>query len=148
MLELAVGIAMIAVTITIHSIGAARWLSYMEDRITKKGTRRGGFRPVFQALLWTVIVLLSLHIVEVFAWALVYWLLPDGAGLASLSEAFYFSIVTFTTLGYGDITLDENWRILSGMEAMVGITVFGLTTALTFAIVQQFSREIRRHPKN
>jgi hypothetical protein len=40
-------------------------------------------------------------------------------------------------LGYGDITLSAEWNLLSGMEAMVGITVFGLTTALLFAVIQQ-----------
>ena len=53
-------------------------------------------------------------------------------------RAVYFSIVTFTTLGYGDITLPyEEWRILSGVEALNGILLFGWTTAFLFAVVQR-----------
>ncbi len=81
--------------------------------------------------------LLFLHMVEVIFWAAAYYALPGHAGLSSFSESIYFSIVTFTTLGYGDITLSTQWDALAGMEAMVGIVVFGLTTALIFAIVQR-----------
>ena len=49
--------------------------------------------------------------------------------LESLETALYFSIVTFTTLGYGDITLDSGWRLLSGLTATNGLIVFGLNTA-------------------
>lgn len=46
------------------------------------------------------------------------------------------STVTFTTLGFGDITLDENWRLLSSFEAANGLLMFGWSTALIFAAVQ------------
>ena len=64
---------------------------------------------------------------EAALWALGYWLL--GA-LPNFSEAFYFSLVTFTTLGYGDVTLSEEWRMLGALEAANGIVMFGWTTAL------------------
>lgn len=47
----------------------------------------------------------------------------------SLEPALYFSIVTFTTLGYGDITLSPEWRILASFAAVDGLIVFGLNTA-------------------
>jgi hypothetical protein len=40
-------------------------------------------------------------------------------------------------LGYGGITLDPEWRVLSGLEAMNGILLFGWSTALLFAVVQR-----------
>jgi len=47
-------------------------------------------------------------------------------------------VVTFTTLGYGDITLPEQeWRMLSGIEALNGILLVGWTTAFLFAVVQR-----------
>jgi hypothetical protein len=93
---------------------------------------------LFSALIWTTVALIFLHVIETLIWATVYVALPGKAGLADFSEAVYFSIVTITTLGYGDVTLHENWRILGGMQAMVGITIFGLTTAILFAVVQRF----------
>ena len=50
---------------------------------------------------------------------------------------YYYSFITLTTLGYGDITLSEGWRILSGIEALNGLLLVGWTTALLFAIVQK-----------
>ena len=62
--------------------------------------------------------------------------LPDGE-LQSLDTAFYFSGVTFTTLGYDDITLSTDWRKLSGLQAIDGILLFGWTTAFLSAVLQR-----------
>ena len=136
MVVLAIGIFLISMTIVIHAVGAAYWLLNISRQSIG---RKGGYhsKELVLAVLWTAVVLLILHMVEVFLWAVAYHFLPGRAGLTDFSEALYFSIVTFTTLGYGDITLNADWRLLSGMEAMVGITVFGLTTAILFAVVQK-----------
>jgi len=57
--------------------------------------------------------------------------------LSSFQQALYFSLVTFTTLGYGDVTLDEQWRILGAFQAANGILMFGWTTALLVAVSQR-----------
>lgn len=67
-------------------------------------------------MIWTAIVLLMLHVTEILLWALAYLFLVPGDQMATLESAVYFSFVTYTTLGYGDITLGEyEWRILSGV---------------------------------
>jgi len=73
-------------------------------------------------------------VVEVGAWAGTYLLI--GA-IQEAESAFYFSTVTFTTLGYGDIVLTGQWRILSDFEAANGIIMFGWSTAVIFAAVQR-----------
>ncbi|MEZ5579160.1 MAG: potassium channel family protein [Candidatus Competibacteraceae bacterium] len=78
-----------------------------------------------------------LHVVEVTLWALTYILLP-GDQLDTFEKSLYFSVVSFTTLGYGDITLtDSEWRLLSGIEALDGILLVGWSTALLFIVVQR-----------
>ena len=57
--------------------------------------------------------------------------------LAGFGESLYFSLVTFTTLGYGDITLNEDWRILGAFQAANGILMFGWTTALIVAVAHR-----------
>ena len=54
-------------------------------------------------------------------------------------DALYFSLVTYTTLGYGDVTLNAEWRVLAAFEAVNGIIMFGWTTALIVAVVQRLS---------
>ena len=56
--------------------------------------------------------------------------------IQQFEEAFYFSMVTYTTLGYGDVTLEPPFRVLSSFEAAAGVIMFGWTTALIVAAVQ------------
>ena len=135
-LILLIGVFMMAITVAIHAVGSAMWLNFMRSW-HDRWTHISGTQSIYRAVIWTAVVLLLLHSIEVVLCALFYFLLPDNAGLNNWPEAVYFSIVTFTTLGYGDVTLIPAWRQLSGMEAMVGIVVFGLTTAILFTVIQR-----------
>ena len=87
------------------------------------------------------------HAADIFIWALVYWLL-GAEQLKDLDNAIYFSAVTYTTLGYGDVVIKGRWRILSGFEAISGMFLFGLTTALLFLIFQRlFTAESEVHDR-
>ena len=71
--------------------------------------------------------MLAIVTVSVWIWALAFW----GLNLfATLEEAVYFALVTYTTLGFGDVLLDQKWRLLSGLAATNGLLNFGLLTAL------------------
>lgn len=88
-------------------------------------------------LIATLVLLMFLaSVLESFLWAGAY--LHAGA-IEGLEQALYFSIVTYTTLGYGDITLDQEWRLLASFEAANGIIMFGWTTALIVAFVQRLA---------
>ena len=60
----------------------------------------------------------------------------------SLERALYFSTVTFTTLGYGDLVLNVRWQLLSGFEAVNGIILFGVSTAFVFAVMRRMFEAI------
>ena len=136
MVLLLISIGMVLLTVGIHTAGAALWLGSLSKRIAKRHHMKQPTR-LFRSILSTACVLIFLHILEAFLWALLFFVLPAQGGLDSLREALYFSMVTFTTLGYGDITLHADWQLLAGIEGMVGIVVFGLTTALLFAVIQR-----------
>jgi len=77
-------------------------------------------------------LLMLIHIVEISLWALFYlWqqCLPDA------ESAFYFSGVTYTTLGYGDLVLPRPWRLVAPLEGLTGILMCGLSAGLFFATV-------------
>ena len=131
-----IGTLMIAGTVAIHAIGSARWLGMVGRRHAGREPR-GRTAHLFVSILSTAMVLLILHFIEALLWALLYRALPTEAGLSSLKEAVYFSLVSFTTLGYGDVTLSPQWELLGPMESMAGITVIGLTTAILFAVIQR-----------
>ena len=90
-----------------------------------------------------VLLMFNVSLLEVLLWATTYHLLN---ALEGFEPAFYFSMVTFTTLGYGEIVLGEQWRLLASFEAANGIIMFGWTTAIILAAVQRiyFSEETKQ----
>jgi len=81
-----------------------------------------------------VLLMFILSLFEMAAWALLF--LYVGA-IDNFEKALYFSTVTFTTLGCGDVLLDANWRLLAAFEAVNGIIIFGLSTAVVVSAVQR-----------
>ncbi len=141
-----IGAALVALTVVIHAIGTTFWIRRIGRRYANEQFWQG--RMAIMLLIRTVLVLIALHTIEIMLWAGSYIILmPDGE-LASFEQAVYFSFVTFTTLGYGDITLSEGWRILSGIEALNGILLIGWTTAMLFAVVQHMWRGLASNNNN
>jgi hypothetical protein len=79
-------------------------------------------------------VLMIAHTLEMLAWALAYAIVgaaPDD------SDLLYFAFVNYTTLGYGDITPVQAWRLIGPMTAMNGILMFGWSTAVLFEVLRK-----------
>jgi voltage-gated potassium channel Kch len=89
--------------------------------------------PTPVTVIWILYLLLPI-VLDVAVWAICYEL---NQALPSFEEALYFSIVTFTTVGYGDITLGPQWRLLATFEAINGWIIFGWATALIMAVIQR-----------
>jgi hypothetical protein len=83
-------------------------------------------------ILRLMLVLITLHGVEAGLWALLYWVF----GLFSNVEtALYFSLTSYTTLGYGDVLLPVAWRLFGPLEAAIGILMFGWSTGVMVAAI-------------
>lgn len=91
---------------------------------------------VFIGLSAVTLVLMAAHSVVIWIWAATLLLLGVFDGL---EPALYFSIVAFTTLGFGDVLLPEQWRLLSGLAAANGLLIFGVSTAF----IVEFFRDVR-----
>ncbi|MGJ8562396.1 MAG: ion channel [Alphaproteobacteria bacterium] len=86
----------------------------------------------FIILSSTTLWLLAALSLSIWIWALAFW----GLGaFPELEHALYFSMVSFTTLGFGDLTLPLDWRLLSGIIAANGLIMFGLNTAFLIEIL-------------
>ncbi|MFN6951895.1 MAG: potassium channel family protein [Albidovulum sp.] len=75
------------------------------------------------AALW----IMGVVSVDVWVWALAFHLLGT---LPTLESSVYFALVSFTTLGYGDVVLAQEWRLLGGMCAANGFMIFGFLIAM------------------
>ncbi len=89
------------------------------------------------AMLWTLLMMT----VSVWIWAIALWSLQI---FVTLEASVYFSLVAFTTLGFGDILLPVNWRLLGGLAAANGLLVFGLLTAMLVETLRQTRIHQRR----
>jgi hypothetical protein len=127
---------LLALTVLIHAAGTMEWMRHLHARYVS-GANEITPWVRFHVLVTTALALTFLHILEIMLWALCYLYIEPQPILGTLEEAFYFSAVTFTALGYGDITLDPEWRILSGMQAINGILLIGWSTAFIFAVLQR-----------
>ena len=134
--QLIIGSITIIITILIHSafISAATSLATKYDDWISRGNQT--FKSIF-ALSITVLWLLSSITICTWLWAFIFIFLNV---FQSLEPAIYFSLVSMTTLGYGDITLDPQWRILSGLTAVNGLLLFGLTTAFLVEFIFQLRK--------
>jgi hypothetical protein len=85
--------------------------------------------------------MIFLHLFEISVWALTHvW---RGA-LGDMTVALYFSAVTYTTTGYGDVVLPAPWRLVGAVEALTGILMCGWSTGFFFAAV---GRVIETRPR-
>ena len=85
-------------------------------------------------MIATVSVLMAAHVLEVFVWSLAYSIVdaaPSGTNLV------YFAFVNYATLGYGDVTPVEDWKMLGPITAMNGALMFGWSTAVIFEILRR-----------
>ena len=84
-------------------------------------------------LTCVVLALLLLHLLEVALWATFFYrqgCFPD------LRTSVYFSLITYATVGYGDVVLTEEWRILGGVEALAGVMMMSWSTAILIGALQ------------
>ena len=131
-----VGLLLAIITVGIHAVGTAWWIRRLKRISVSRSHTLDGL-AILKVLASTVTLLLVLHIAEVSVWAIAYLVIPDLEQINTVEEAVYFSMVTFTSLGYGDLVIAGSWRILSGIQAMAGLMIFGWSTALLFAVVQR-----------
>ena len=131
MMNIALGAFLLLVTCGMH-LGAMVLVIHLlglEGGPLRKWFRRNRAFPVGEVVL----VMANISILEVLLWASTYMALGE---IREFEAAFYFSMVTFTTLGYGDIVLDPSWRLLASFQAATGIIMFGWTTAILMSVVQ------------
>jgi len=84
--------------------------------------------------------MLGALILEMWLWAFVLYATNEPA-LHTPESALYYSASTFTTLGFGDITLSPQWRLLGSFAATNGLLMFGWSTAFLFEIISDLYRD-------
>jgi len=136
--KLALAACLLSVCVVIHATA----LTFVFRRV-------GPLPQIEGAPSWSVILrliriafwLIFAHLVEIVAWAFFY----AGFGVfPDLESSLYFSAVTYTTVGYGDLVPPQQWRLLAGVEGLTGILMCGWSTGFFFAVVSRLYGGERR----
>jgi len=139
--QLLEGSFLIALTVTIHAVGAVGLL-WSLGKYRPVWLRHSGLIFAVLSLSGIISYLVLLHLTEIAMWAFYYhWkgLLPD------FESAAYYSLATYTTVGYGDVVLPREWRLEGTSEALVGILMTAWSTALLIGVVNKFHAKVMEH---
>ena len=138
--KIVIALLMMFLSTVIHALFMIGGNHVLEWRLTRFGPARGHFGRAVMVWLLTLWMFVAI-VIEAWLWALVYLYSPAITELPDLQTAFYFSMVTFTTLGYGDVVLTGEWRTLASVQAANGVIIFGWTTALIFYFIQHIYKK-------
>ncbi len=132
--------SLIAVVITLTHVS---FLSQIVKRYKRKSTKVHVSRyPVVASYRYfggAILLMLLLHVVDTCVWAAIL----NVSGLVpQLHHAFYFAANIYTTLGYGDVPLSNDWRELAPIMAISGLFTFGCTTSQLFDVMSYHNKAI------
>ena len=130
--EFLVGCSVSVINIMIHAL-----ITLTTIGVARQPSQQSTSRPrlhLAAVMAITVMILMLAHTAEIFVWSVAY--AAVGAAPAD-SDLLYFAFVNYTTLGYGDVTPVEEWRLIGPMTAMNGILMFGWSTAVLFKVLRK-----------
>lgn len=137
--ELLLSTLMVLVTVAIHGIGLILLSKLLRTEAYQENIRHV---PAFSArsLFFTQVLVLSLfilHGIEIWLYGFVYVLI--GA-IPDLSTAIYFSTISYAAIGYSDVHIASEWRLVGAIEGINGLLLLGWSTAFFVTVVTRIGR--------
>ena len=133
LIPLAVSASAFACTIIIRAMAVIATVNFIrhERRLGRVGA---GFLIDLSIVALVISVELVAHLIEIAIWAVLFLVCGE---FSDFGTAYYHSAVNYTTLGYGDVIMTPAWRVLGPLEAANGMLMFGVSTAIIFAVMQR-----------
>lgn len=135
------GLIIITINVIVQAFSTVYFFRIFIPQYKRQMDRTQSIYPTLWMLVYLVLFLTLLHASQCTLWAIAYYFNPYITDLSSFEQAIYFSLITFTTIGYGDVTINSEWRILAGLEAVNGIMLIGWSTAMIFSFLQILYRQ-------
>jgi Ion channel len=135
-IPLVVGAIPLAVTILIHALAVSGTVNVVRHyvRLGRAGANFWVDVAIVTVAIWFT---LGAHLLEIGVWAILFMLCGE---FPAFSISCYHSAVNYTALGYGDIVMTAPWKFLGPLEAANGMLLFGVSTALIFAVIQRINQ--------
>ena len=131
LIQLSLATLMVALIVLIHLTGLAILVRLLQSH--SRVVRAVRILP-FTLLLLATLGVIAIHTVEIWVYAALYLQLH---AFSHFEEALYFSTVTYASIGYGDLLMPHDWRILGAIEGAVGIVMLGWSTAFIVSLLTQ-----------
>jgi hypothetical protein len=137
LIPLAAGAIPVMCTIFIHALAVMATVNFVrrERRLGRAGVN---FWTDTGIVTLAISFALAAHLVDVALWAALFIFCGEFSGFGT---AYYHSAVNYTTLGYGDLVMTPTWRLLGPLEAADGMLMFGVSTAIIFALTQRLIQD-------
>jgi hypothetical protein len=132
-LALLVGMCLLLGSLLTYGVATALMVQLVV-RLIRSGYTGLVFWKNVAVMMVLSLVTAATHLLPIALWGTAFVMIGE---ISTFEKAFYFSAVNYTSLGYGDIILSERWRLLGPFEAMNGLLLFGLSTALMFAVLSR-----------
>jgi len=128
-----VGVVATFGTLLIHALPLSTTVNFIrsEQRLGRVGV---GFWLDARIVARSMSYALVAHLVEIGLWAVLFMICGE---FVDFRGAYYHSAVNYTSLGYGDIIMSPHWRLLGPLETADGMLLFGVSTAMIFAVIQR-----------
>ena len=151
-IPLLIGCGTVLATMSIQVYVVVHMLQYLQRTVANPRSRLSTEGKVTYVISAAMTMLFIGHVVQVAIWALLFMQIGEFSDYAT---AFYHSMVNFASLGYGDIVMSEQWRLLGAIEASNGVLMFGLSAGLMLSIMSfllahdvrlaEFRQEMKKH---
>jgi voltage-gated potassium channel Kch len=129
--EISLAGGVVAVCLLLHVTGLllmAEWMMQRREYFLRTNARIHSAALI--VLLFSGIMLL--HMIETSTWAVFYY---TRSLFSDFETSLYFSLTSYTTIGYGDVLLPQRWRLLGAIEGISGVLLCGISTAFIFAVM-------------
>jgi hypothetical protein len=140
--QLAIGAIMIAVCVVLHGLGLFSIQRMLSGETMTQRVER--LRPLsFTGAAFTLVAVFAIiviHFIEIWLFAFLYDFL--GA-LRSFKEALYFSTISYSTIGYSDASIADQWRMIAALEGILGVILLGWSTAFFVRILGRIEGDHR-----
>ena len=128
--ELLIAFAIVAICVVIHAGGIAIFAQFLSARFPPEHLVALNRQVLVMIIVFAMVM--TLHLIETGIWASFYFW---NNHFQDYETALYFSLGTYSTIGYGDVVLPQRWRLLGGIEGISGVLLCGLSGAFIFAVV-------------
>lgn len=130
---------LMAVCVCIHASGLALLIALWKKKQKRLANLHTSPAEVTLLLIKVAAWLIFLHLLQIMVWAVYF---NASGAFADLSTSFYFSSVTYTTTGFGDVVLPDDRRLMGGIQSLTGILMCGISTGFFFLV---FSRTLGKN---